>query len=481
MAKIVLSRVHVDFPLLAEDGRSLKRLISQAGIRSRFALDGRQRAILKALKGISVSFRDGDRVALVGPNGAGKSTLLRVIAGVYPPTQGECMVDGTVGALLTVGLGMRDDVTGYDNIRFCLMLLNVPNETLEATSQEVAEFSELGDYLSLHVGAYSSGMRTRLGFAIATAIEPDILVMDEMFGAGDAGFTKKAQERTLDLIERTRILVFASHDRALVERLCNKAIWLEQGEIKEAGTPIAINNRYLKSFGLSGAQAAGSSVEIERVHFLHIGKTGGNSISYALSPYLHCAGRQIVLHPHETKLRDVPLGDRVIFCLRDPVERFVSGFNSRRRMGRPKNNFPWNEAEAEAFSAFGTPNELAVALSSSDDQRRNQAIKSMNGIGHVKSHYHDWLGSRTYLDSRKNDILWIGWTDRLTADFEGLKQKLGLPRECRLPTDGVQAHKRLETDPTALDPVGEQNIRRWYQADFELLDYLLGQPAPTSR
>jgi ABC-type polysaccharide/polyol phosphate transport system ATPase subunit len=112
----------------------------------------------------------------------------------------------------------------------------------------VAEFSELGDYLSLHVGAYSSGMRTRLGFAIATAIEPDILVMDEMFGAGDAGFIKKAQERTLDLITRTRILVLASHDRKLVERLCNKAIWLEQGEIKEAGTPVEINDRYLKSF-----------------------------------------------------------------------------------------------------------------------------------------------------------------------------------------------------------------------------------------
>ena len=228
-------------------------------------------------------------------------------------------------------------------------------------------------------------------------------------------------------------------------------------------------------------RTAGGSVKIERVHFLHIGKTGGNSIRYALTPYLHCAGRQIVLHPHETTLPDIPLGDCVIFCLRDPVERFVSGFNSRRRMGRPKNNVPWNEAEAEAFSAFGAPNELAVALSSPDDQRRNQAIKGMNGIGHVKSHYHDWLGSRTYLDSRKNDILWIGWTDRLTADFEGLKQTLGLPRECRLPTDGVQAHKRLETDPTALDPVGEQNIRRWYQADFELLDYLLGQPAPSSR
>jgi hypothetical protein len=245
------------------------------------------------------------------------------------------------------------------------------------------------------------------------------------------------------------------------------------------------NLRKLRLARLSGAaapgQPAGSSVKIERVHFLHIGKTGGNSIRYALTPYLHCAGHQIILHPHEAKLSDIPLGDRVIFCLRAPVERFVSGFNSRRRMGRPKNNVPWNEAEAEAFSAFQTPNELAIALSSPDDYRRKQAIKSMKGIGHVKTHYHDWLGSRSYLESRKNDILWIGWTDRLSVDFERLKQKLGLPPECRLPTDSVQTHKRLETDPTALDPVGEQNIRQWYQADFELVDCLLGEPVPSSR
>jgi hypothetical protein len=248
---------------------------------------------------------------------------------------------------------------------------------------------------------------------------------------------------------------------------------------------IVLSQVRIDSFGLSGStpsgQAAGSSVEIERIHFLHIGKTGGNSIRYALTPYLHCAGRQIVLHPHETTLRDIPVGDRVIFCLRDPVERFVSGFNSRRRMGRPKNNVPWNEAETEAFSAFETPNELAVALSSLEEYKRNQAIKSMNGIGHVKTHYHDWLGSQSYLDLRKNDILWIGWTDRLTTDFDGLKQRLGLPLECQLPTDSVQAHKRLETDTTTLDPVGEENIRQWYQADFALLDFLLGQPASCSR
>jgi ABC-type polysaccharide/polyol phosphate transport system ATPase subunit len=251
MARIILRDVCVDFPLLQEESRSLKRLLSSPHLPTKVTLDSRRRAILRALRGINYTFDDGARVALIGGNGAGKSTLLRVIAGVYPPTSGECIIEGTVGALLTVGLGMRDDVSGYDNIRFCLMLLNVPNEAIEKKTKEISEFTDLGDYLSIHVGAYSSGMRTRLAFAIATAIEPDILILDEVFGAGDAAFKKKAEERALHLVAQSRIVVFASHENKLVERLCDQAIWLDNGVIQKIGPTREIVDSYMQSVGLS--------------------------------------------------------------------------------------------------------------------------------------------------------------------------------------------------------------------------------------
>ncbi|MBN8942078.1 MAG: ABC transporter ATP-binding protein [Rhizobiales bacterium] len=247
MVRIVLDNVHVDFPLLQQDQRSLKRLLSAPLKPMRIMLDPRDRPILQALKGISLSFVEGDRVAVVGPNGAGKSTLLRVLAGIYPPTSGQAVIEGRVGALLTVGLGMRDDVSGFDNIEFCLLLLGVAPKAINEKRHEIVQFTGLDEFIHLHVGAYSAGMRTRLAFAIATSIEPEILILDEVFGAGDAAFVRKAELRMTDLISRSRILVFASHGPELVERFCNKAIWVESGLIRGFGEVKSVCDAYLAS------------------------------------------------------------------------------------------------------------------------------------------------------------------------------------------------------------------------------------------
>lgn len=249
MARIELKDVSVDFPLLKPEQRSLKRLLSAPLTKSRFGTDDRQRLVLRALKGICLSLEHGDRVAVVGANGAGKSTLLRVVAGIYPPISGTVSIEGTVAALLTTGLGMRDDVSGYSNIEFCLLLQGVPPEKIGQRRDEIAKFTELGDYLDLHVGAYSSGMRVRLAFAISTALDPDILVIDEVFGAGDAKFMKKAEKRMIDLIGRSKILIFASHAIALVEQFCDKAIWLDGGEIRQCGPLKEVCQAYLTSVG----------------------------------------------------------------------------------------------------------------------------------------------------------------------------------------------------------------------------------------
>jgi ABC-type polysaccharide/polyol phosphate transport system ATPase subunit len=247
MAHIELKNVHVDFPLLRSEHRSFKRLLSSPLQNSRFGSDSRQRPVLHALSRISLTLEHGSRVVVIGANGAGKSTLLRVLAGIFPPVSGTVTIDGRVGALLTTGLGMRDDVSGYENIEFCLLLQGIPAEEIPDRRDEIAAFTELGEYLDLHVGAYSSGMRVRLAFAISTALDPEILVIDEVFGAGDAAFMKKAEKRMESLIDRSSILVFASHAPGLAERFCDRGIWLDGGEIRQSGPIKEVSEAYLAS------------------------------------------------------------------------------------------------------------------------------------------------------------------------------------------------------------------------------------------
>jgi ABC-type polysaccharide/polyol phosphate transport system ATPase subunit len=247
MAHVELKGVDVDFPLLQSEHRSFKRLLSTPLKASRFGSDSRNRPILRALKHVNLTLAHGERVALIGANGAGKSTLLRVVAGIYPPVVGTVSIEGRVGALLTTGLGMRDDASGYENIEFCLLLQGVPAGEIAARSDEIAAFTELGEYLDLHVGAYSSGMRVRLAFAISTALDPDILVIDEIFGAGDAAFMKKAEKRMVDLIARSSILVLASHSPAVAEQFCDTAIWMDAGEIRREGPIKEVHQAYLAS------------------------------------------------------------------------------------------------------------------------------------------------------------------------------------------------------------------------------------------
>lgn len=245
MAHITLEQVSVDFPIITQSQRSLKRLVSLASNSARIYAAQGQKSVLRALQGVDLSVGDGDRIALIGANGAGKSTLLRVMAGIYPPTSGTVGIEGEIGALLTTGLGMRDEVTGYENIEFCLLLQGIDPQEIPERAAEIAHFTELGENLDLQVGTYSSGMRVKLAFAISTSLDPDILIIDEMFGAGDAGFIKKAQARMTDLIEGANIFVFASHAQALVEQFCEQAIWLHDGKVREIGDVHRVTKSYL--------------------------------------------------------------------------------------------------------------------------------------------------------------------------------------------------------------------------------------------
>jgi len=204
------------------------------------------------------------------------------------------------------------------------------------------------------------------------------------------------------------------------------------------------------------------------LHFLHVSKTGGTAIKHVLKLHLATPEYAIVLHGHRQTLRDVQKGDKVIFCLRDPISRFVSGFYSRLRQGQPRYFVRWSADEEIAFRHFDTPNRLALALSSADGEERTQAEKEMRGIGHVKDGYARWLENEEYLLSRLPDIFLIGFQESLAQDFELLRTKLGIMTNVQLPTDDVTAHRSPQNLDMKLDEEAIENLKRWYAADLRL-------------
>jgi ABC-type polysaccharide/polyol phosphate transport system ATPase subunit len=233
--RVTLDAVAVSFPVYQGGSRSLKKRVLFRGSAGRIGRDANQRIVVEALRDVSLALRTGDRLALVGSNGAGKTTLLRVIAGIYEPVHGAVVTRGRISPMFDVNLGIDPELSGFDNIRTRALLLGLSPRAIERHIPEIAEFTELGDYLEMPVRTYSSGMMLRLGFAVATCFEPEILLMDEWILAGDAHFLAKAQLRIQGFVERASLLVLASHNLDLCRRWCTKALWLEQGQVRALG------------------------------------------------------------------------------------------------------------------------------------------------------------------------------------------------------------------------------------------------------
>lgn len=188
---------------------------------------------VRAVEELSLLVQDGDRVGLVGHNGSGKTTLLRVLAGIYKPASGTIRIEGRVGTLLDTTAGMDPEATGIENIYLRGYLLGMTRKQIEAQLDDIATFTDLGDFLQLPIKTYSAGMSARLAFGISTSIENDILLIDEGIGAGDAAFQEKAQRRIEGLFARTSIVLLASHSPDLIQRFCNRQIRMEHGHVIE--------------------------------------------------------------------------------------------------------------------------------------------------------------------------------------------------------------------------------------------------------
>lgn len=229
MAHILAEQVCVEFPIWSPAHRSLKNMVMRATTGGRLARETSNRVVVQALSDLSFEFSRGDRVGLVGHNGSGKTTLLRVLSGIYEPVRGRLEVSGRVSSLLDLSLGMDHEGTGLENIVLRGVLMGLPPAAIESKVDEIAEFSELGDYLSMPIRTYSSGMLLRLAFSVATSVSPEILLLDEWLSVGDATFREKAERRLLDMIESSAIMVLASHDESLIRRFCSRMLRLEHG------------------------------------------------------------------------------------------------------------------------------------------------------------------------------------------------------------------------------------------------------------
>ena len=202
-----------------------------------------------ALKNVSFSVEKGDRVGILGLNGAGKSTLLKVISGVFKPTEGHVDKHGKMVPLLELGAGFDPQYTGKENIYLYGAMLGYTKKFIDSKYDEIVEFSELQKFMDVPVKNYSSGMKSRLGFSIATVVEPKILILDEVLSVGDAKFRKKSEKKVLSMFDKGVTVLFVSHSLEQVQRLCNKAMILEKGKLIAYGDIAPISEQYSKMIG----------------------------------------------------------------------------------------------------------------------------------------------------------------------------------------------------------------------------------------
>ena len=244
-ARIDIENIDVHFPIYDARARSFRHRVLGIGA-GRIGATANHHVVVRAPNDISLSVSHGDRLGLVGRNGAGKSTLLRVMSGIYEPGAGSVRVEGRLAALTNITMGMDMEDTGYENILIRGFMLSLTRRQSLERIPEIESFTELGDYLNLPLRTYSQGMLLRLAFAVSTSIEPEILILDELIGAGDKWFAEKATQRLKRLAEGASILVVASHSRETLLQLCNKAALLREGHLVEIGPVAEILSRYEK-------------------------------------------------------------------------------------------------------------------------------------------------------------------------------------------------------------------------------------------
>lgn len=246
MVRLDLSDVCVRYPIYSTSRqRSILGFAANRASFGRLARDAGRIPVVNALNGLTLSLQQGDRLALVGRNGSGKTTFLKLCSGLILPDSGEIDVEGARASIINPGAGLDHEKTGFENVEMMGRMLGISRVGRRLLAEDVAEFTELGDYLNLPVRTYSAGMTIRLLFAVATSVESDILIVDEVIGAGDAHFVEKAAKRIRATFERAKILVLATHSGQIASQLCNRMLWLDGGRKVMLGEPRVVWDAYV--------------------------------------------------------------------------------------------------------------------------------------------------------------------------------------------------------------------------------------------
>jgi lipopolysaccharide transport system ATP-binding protein len=232
MAKISLHNISLDFPIY-NGALSLRSKLINLSTGGKLMASSTKIPVVRALDGVSLEIHNGDKVGIIGHNGAGKTTLLKLITGIYFPTSGVIKTEGKINAFFNVINGMDLESTGYDNIYLMGTLLGMKTKEIQTLIPNIVEFTELGSYLGMPVRTYSDGLKLRLGFAVYTSILPEILLLDESIGAGDASFIDKVQKRVESFYSKADILIISSHSFTILSQFCNKVLWMEKGTVKQ--------------------------------------------------------------------------------------------------------------------------------------------------------------------------------------------------------------------------------------------------------
>ncbi|MAK60605.1 MAG: sugar ABC transporter ATP-binding protein [Ponticaulis sp.] len=243
MVHIHADNITIEYPVMGRYRRPTKSAGSDELRRGDVVSKGRKN-VIRAVEDFSVRLEAGDRVGIIGLNGSGKSTLLRVFAGIYEPSSGELDVVGNISSLLNVGLGTRMESTGRRNIYLRGYMRGLSKEEIQEIEPKIIEFSGLGEFIDMPLRTYSSGMNLRLSFAIATSFSPEILLLDEWIGVGDQQFQEKARLRLKGLLEESGITVLCSHNVNIVDSVCTRVIWLDEGKVVSEGMTYDVLPRY---------------------------------------------------------------------------------------------------------------------------------------------------------------------------------------------------------------------------------------------
>lgn len=258
MATIDLNDVSLTFTVYPHKRVSLKEYL----VRGLFRRSVNPPMAVHALAGVNLHVRDGERVGVIGHNGAGKSTLLKLLAGIYPPTEGTRAVEGRVCSLFDISLGFEPEASGWDNIAYRAYLQGETPASLRGKIDAIAAFTELGDFLNVPVRHYSAGMLMRLAFSIATAIEPEVLLVDEVLAVGDLAFQHKARARMREMMDSARLMVMVAHDLGTIQELCTSVVWMRHGQVVMQGPPGFVIDAYTESVSVQErADAAQADAE----------------------------------------------------------------------------------------------------------------------------------------------------------------------------------------------------------------------------